>query len=221
MTNELRKELEKQYDRAAAEAEKEKHNLNSSLKEREQKDDEYLNAPRSFKKEYVEIFKTLPPVIRKYLCERESEIERGFSKLNNELSHRRWIDDVFASRADRLKQLGINKAQDWIETMAKIDDALECNPQDALEKLAEVYGVSLGKNFDCSSLISKLDAIEKKISFLSDDRDARYQDAEQIAESQKAKEASFAPKGKNRLAKDLSKLTTREVLELKLAEYDD
>lgn len=50
--------------------------------------DEYLQAPPSYKKEYWEIFKSLPPVMRRYLYERESEIERAFSRLNNELDRK-------------------------------------------------------------------------------------------------------------------------------------
>lgn len=221
MTNDLRKELEKQYDKAIALAEKEKNIQETCSKKDDNSKDEYLIAPRSYKKEYVEMFKSLPAAMRKYLCERECETERGFSRLNNELSHRRWIDDVFTSRAERLHRLGINKAQDWVEAMARIDDALDCNPKEALQSLAEIYGVSLDASTDFSPLSSKLDALEEKISELIDKYNMCNHEAERIAKIQKAKEAAFAPKGKNRLAKDLSKLSTREVLELKLAEYDD
>ena len=220
MTNELRKELERQYDRSASLAQKEKDEQTTADKT-EDNIEEFLVAPRSYKKEYVEMFKTLPPAMRKYLCERESEIERGFSRLNNELQHHRWIDDIYSSRAERLNRLGITKAQDWVELMAKVDDALDSNPQNTLQFLAENYGVSQKQGVDLSPLITKLDLLEEKFNHLFSNYNARNQDAEKIIESQKAKVASFAPKGKNRLSKDLSKLTTREVLELKLAEYDD
>ncbi|MBE6453001.1 MAG: hypothetical protein E7012_05895 [Alphaproteobacteria bacterium] len=219
MTTELRKELEKQYERVADMAKQKTETL--LLNQDGCPKEEYLIAPRSFKKEYIEMFKTLPPEMRKYLCERESETERGFSRLNNELNHRRWIDDVYASRSERLQKQGICKAQEWVETMAKIDDALDRDAKSTLHDLALIYGVSLADNTDFSPLMDKLTAIEEKLCNFANLYQAHAQENKQIAESKKAKEASFSPKGKNTLAKDLSKLTTREVLEMKLAEYDD
>lgn len=225
MTNELREELEQHYNRAAAAAaEQESKQQPSETKEGGNIDDEYLIAPRSYKKEYSEIFKTLPPAMRKYLHERESETEKGFSRLHNELNNHRWIDDVFASRSARLERLGISKAKDWVETMARIDDALDTDPSGTLQTLAEIYGIQQGQplstSMDVSPLLERLEALDGKFSRFADDYRARLADEQHIAESKKAKEASFAPKGKNPV-KDLSKLSTREVLELKLAEYDD
>ena len=45
--------------------------------------------------------------------------------------------------------------------------------------------------------------------------------AEDAAAVRKAKEAGFSPKGKAPLAEDLSKLTTRQILERKFAELED
>ena len=187
---------------------------------------DYLTAPRSYKKEYAETFKTLPPEMRKYLHERESETEKGFSRINNELNNRRWIDDAFASRLSRLEKLGINKAQDWVETMARIDDALAADPNQTLRELAQIYGVkdsaSAAQNYEreLTSLQQGLAELNRNFSQFAQEYKAKSQDDEQIALSQKAREASFAPKGKNS-ARDLSELTTREVLELKFADYDD
>lgn len=189
-------------------------------------DTDYLTAPRSYKKEYAETFKTLPPAMRKYLHERESETEKGFSRINNELNNRRWIDDAFASRSSRLEKLGINKAQDWVETMARIDDALAADPNQTLHELAQIYGVkdsaSAAQNYgqELTSLQQGLAELNRNFSQFAQEYKAKSQDDEQIALSKKAREASFAPKGKNS-SKDLSELTTREVLELKFADYDD
>lgn len=221
MTSELRKELERQYDRAVAEAAK---------KEQEQQicppaEDEFLLPPRSYKKEYAEYFKSLPPEMRRYLHERESETEKGFSRLNNELNNRRWLDDAFSARSARLGRLGICKAKDWVETMAKIDDDLEKDPFGTLQTLAKAYGVHLGAPIqpsvavDVAPLLERLEELNSKFSRFVDEFRAKTIEEEQIAESKKAKEASFSPKGKNS-NRDLSKLTTREVLELKLADYE-
>ncbi len=231
MTNELREELERQYDRAAAAAAEKEHREQAASVTAEgtapESDADFLTAPRSYKKEYAETFKSLPPEMRRYLHERESEIEKGFSRMSNELNSRRWIDEVFAPRSERLGKLGISKAKDWVETMARIDDALETDPSAALQSLAAAYGVSLGQSAplpqpataDFTPLLERLEALDGKFSRFADDFQARNRDADKIAESKKAREASFAPKGKN-AGRDLSELTTREVLELKLAEYE-
>ena len=260
MTTELRKELERQYDLASAKVQKtatNKAKSNSSEAKENQtnkvcnSDDsqEYLEAPRSYKKEYAELFKSLPPAMRKYLYERESETEKGFSRINNELNNRRWIDEVFNLRAKRLERLGIQTAQDWIKSLAAIDDALEENPQTALHQLAQIYGVNLPTDnasqiiteFSNSSqepivkkdmlsadlnsesanksTLSALQNLENKFNELAKLFKAHLDDNIIIKESKKARDASFSPKGKN-FEKDLSKLSTREVLELQLADYD-
>ena len=229
MTTELRKELERQYERAtAAAAAKERRQQSLSVgpeKNAPQGDDDFLLPPRSYKKEYAESFKALPPEMRRYLHERENETEKGFSRINNELNSRRWIDEIFNCRAERLGRLGICKARDWVETMAQIDDALDTDPVGTLQTLAEAYGVRLcaaGPNnpgVDVAPLLERLEELNDKFSRFVDEFKAKSRDEEQIAESKKAREASFAPKGKNS-NRDLSQLTTREVLELKLADYE-
>lgn len=104
--------------------------------------DPYLEAPNSFKKEYAEAFKSLTPEMRKYLHERESENTKGFSRLNNELHSRKWIDDVFNSRQERLSKIGVNNAREWVEYLAKIDDAFATDPQNTLNVLAQSFGLS-------------------------------------------------------------------------------
>ena len=42
--------------------------------------DEWMDAPKSYTKEYQDTFKTLSPDWRKYLIEREKQVERGFSE---------------------------------------------------------------------------------------------------------------------------------------------
>lgn len=187
--------------------------------------DVYLELPRSYKKEYAAVFKTLPPALRRYLHERESEIERGFSKINNELNAKRWIDDIFGSRAERLCRHGIRKPQEWIEAMAQIDDALDSNPCEALRYLTEVYGVkdlfpvSVCQPSGLEGVTTRLSQLENSLQELCVlIKDSRLQ-SHKIEEAQKAKEAAFSPRGKIS-RKDLSELSTREVLELKMSEYD-
>ncbi|MBQ8630559.1 MAG: hypothetical protein IJ479_02445 [Alphaproteobacteria bacterium] len=111
-------------------------------------EDPYLNAPASYKKEYGETFKTLPPELRKYLHERESETERGFSKLNNQLSGYKWLDDALANRKERL---GDVSARSYFEQLASIDDCLATDPAGTLQALAEYYSVNLNRNSESAS----------------------------------------------------------------------
>lgn len=106
-------------------------------------DDPYLNAPASYKKEYGETFRSLSPEWRKYLHERESETEKGFSKLNNQLSGYKWIDEAYNARKERLGEL---PARRYFEQLASIDDQLASNPAETLQALAEYYNVDFNQN---------------------------------------------------------------------------
>ena len=187
--------------------------------------DMYLELPRSYKKEYAAVFKTLPPALRQYLHERESEIERGFSKINNELNAKRWIDDIFGCRAERLCRHGIKKPQEWVEAMARIDDALDSDPCETLRYLTEVYGVkdlnsaSVCQPTELNEIKSHLSQLENTLQGLCSLIKDSHLQSRKLEEAQKAKEAAFSPRGKN-FHKDLSELSTREVLELKMSEYD-
>ena len=107
--------------------------------------DEWMDAPKSYTKDYQESFKTLSPDWRKYLIEREKQVERGFSEKNNRLDAYRWADDVFNSRKERMDKLGLTKAQDYINHLASIDDALDANPAEAIKAIADAYGVNFGE----------------------------------------------------------------------------
>lgn len=130
--------------------------------------EEYSSAPVSYKKEYAETFKSLPPEWRKYLTERESEAEKGFSRLNNEVGNRKWIDDVFTPRQERLKANGIQSSKQWVEGLASIEDALENNPHETIKAIAEAYGINLNsqepqqpEGQDFRSLAQKLSSLEQ------------------------------------------------------------
>lgn len=107
--------------------------------------DEWMDAPKSYTKEYQDTFKTLSPEWRKYLIEREKQVERGFSEKNNRIDAYKWADNAFNSRQDRMAKLGFSKAQDYIEHMTAIDDALELNPAETIKALANAYGVNFGE----------------------------------------------------------------------------
>ena len=117
--------------------------------------DEWMDAPKAYKQEYQESFKTLSPEWRKYLIDREKQVERGFSEQGNKLSSYKWADDVFSTRQERLGQMGFTKAQEYIEHLTAIDDALAKDPVGTLRALSEAYGVDVNNNDQISNSFAK------------------------------------------------------------------
>ena len=117
--------------------------------------DEWMDAPKSYTKEYQDTFKTLSPEWRKYLIEREKQVERGFSEKNNRIDAYKWADNAFNSRQERMAKLGFSKAQDYIEHMTAIDDALEINPAETIKALANAYGVNFGETINSDTEVQR------------------------------------------------------------------
>lgn len=117
--------------------------------------DEWMDAPKSYTKEYQDTFKTLSPDWRKYLIEREKQVERGFSEKNNRIENYKWADNAFNSRQERMAKLGFQKAQDYIEHMTAIDDALELNPAETIKALANAYGVNFGETTNSDTEVQR------------------------------------------------------------------
>ena len=117
--------------------------------------DEWMDAPKAYKQEYQESFKTLSPEWRKYLIDREKQVERGFSEQGNKLSSYKWADDAFSTRQERLGQMGFTKAQEYIEHLTAIDDALAKDPVGTLRALSVAYGVDVNNNEQISNSFAK------------------------------------------------------------------
>ena len=131
--------------------------------------DEYLDAPKSYKKEYAEKFKTLAPEWRKYLTEREKETERGFSDFGNKLNGYKWVDSVFQPRSERLSKSGISQPQQYFEALAKIEDAINQDPRGTIKTLIEAYGVNLAddNNSEQNQLQQKISRLEQGFNSLN------------------------------------------------------
>lgn len=113
--------------------------------------DEWLDAPKSYKKEYQETFKDLPQDWRKYLIDREKQAEKGFSDFGNKLNAYKYIDEAFNSRQERLKAMGINSAREYNDYLYQIDDALTNNKEATIKLLADAYEVDLSGQEDNSA----------------------------------------------------------------------
>lgn len=171
--NETRQFLEEQFDKiaqASAVDEQSPENENGEQigqPAQQQPVDLYLDAPKTYRKEYWETFKALPPEMRQYLHERESETEKGFSRVNNELQNKKWLDELASARGEQFSQYGYKDAREWIEDIAGVYDALEQNPQETLTRLAETYGVDFNNNQGGDAkenvLVKRLAALEQTI----------------------------------------------------------
>ena len=157
--SDLREELEQGFSSADKQSETQVTNGNAVEEQTTSQEpavtDEWMDAPKAYKQEYQESFKTLSPEWRKYLIDREKQVERGFSEQGNKLSSYKWADDVFSTRQERLGQMGFTKAQEYIEHLTAIDDALAKDPVGTLRALSEAYGVDVNNNDQISNSFAK------------------------------------------------------------------
>jgi hypothetical protein len=99
---------------------------------------EVITAPNSYKQDFKDSFNQLPTEWQKYLATREKEVEQGLSKARNQYS---WVDKVYNDRREALAAQGYNSAQDYINDLVLISDALAKDPTATLEALRSNYGV--------------------------------------------------------------------------------
>ena len=162
--SEIREELEKNL--ASAETQSKETNANEEQPANQEPavTDEWMDAPKAYKKEFQDSFKTLSPEWRQYLIEREKQSERGFSDMGNKLNDLKWVDNLYNTRAERLKANGYSKAQDYIEQLVQIEDALSADPQSTLQALAEAYGVKFNDNTALSSLQRQVNDVQQLVA---------------------------------------------------------
>ena len=104
--------------------------------------DEWLNAPAAYTNERKDGFKDLPQDWRKYLIEREKQVEKGFSDFGNKVNGYKYVDELFNGRQDRLKAAGFNNAKDYIDFLALVDDCMAVNPSATINELKKMYGIT-------------------------------------------------------------------------------
>lgn len=104
--------------------------------------DEWLNAPAAYTQERKDGFKDLPQDWRKYLIEREKQVEKGFSDFGNKVNGYKYVDELFNGRQDRLKAAGFNNAKDYIDFLALVDDGMAVNPSATINELKKMYGIT-------------------------------------------------------------------------------
>lgn len=192
------------------------------IKPEEFSEDSYLKAPLAYKREVAELFATLSPEMRKYLHERESEVEKGFSRLNNELQIKHFLDQAFSSKG---MKHGFKNSKDWIEKLIMVEDLLDENPAAILSYLAKAYGVDFGGSKKQTNSELQLEMLARAISNLEEKLNQKEKYSAELMvkakDAQKAKEAAFSPRGRAAVAKDPANMSTREFLEMQFADYQE
>lgn len=129
---------------------------------------EVITAPNSYTKEMKDWFSTLPHGNQKYLAEREKQFEQGLSRARNQYG---WVDKYFNDRKDSLTAQGYNNAQEYLNDLVLISDALNKDPSATISALQAQYGIEGGANDN--ALQRQLNAVSQKLT-----EQQRYLDAQ-------------------------------------------
>ncbi len=161
--SEIRDDLESAF--SSAEEQSEAQNNSNVIEEHSDSQptaevDEWMDAPNSYTNEYKETFKTLPQNWRKYLTEREKQVEKGFSDFGNKVNAYKWSDNLYNERQERLAKAGFNNAREYTEYLTQIDDALSKDPTSAIKAIAEAYGIN---NLTETSNVTQDSVIERRL----------------------------------------------------------
>jgi hypothetical protein len=124
---------------------------------------EVITAPNSYTKEAKDWFATLPQDNQRYLAEREKQYEQGLSRARNQYS---WVDKVYNDRKDALAQQGYKSAQDYINDLVLISDALNKNPSETIKALQTNYGLTDngGQQTQDNALLREIKALQETVS---------------------------------------------------------
>ena len=148
---EIRDELE--HFAELAEAKSDNKKISDSQKteifetpQQAQNEEQYLQAPESFKDKIAETICDLPLEWRRFLYARESEIAKGFGDMRSRAGAYKWLEDIYSSRIDELQKHGVKSTDEWLKNMVKIDTMLSQTPADTIKFLADTYGVNYGQN---------------------------------------------------------------------------
>lgn len=178
--SDLRDELEQNFTSAETQSEvkAEEENTNPTPAEPE----EVIAAPLAYKQEYKDSFNTLPLDWRKYLAQREKEVELGISKANSKYN---WLENIYNARKENL---GFKDSKEYIENLVAIGDALNSDPAATISKLQSIFGISEQNNDVMQRQINQLNqALQQQQAFLQSQEDARFMN--EIAAFRDAKDA--------------------------------
>lgn len=110
---------------------------------------EPVNAPASWKKEYWDQFRALPPDVQKYIGERESQFQSGVSTYKQEAERAKELWGAIAPFTEDLQRYNVNPAQ-WINQLGTVHQKLAKGTIE--EKLATLQWVAKNYNIPIQSL---------------------------------------------------------------------
>ena len=103
--------------------------------------------PTSLSREAREHWPSLPEPVQKFIAEREMQATQKISELSEYAKVAREITQVFEQFSETMPKLADGQAAPPSQVMQHLlaaNHALETNPQEALQWLAQSYGVDLG-----------------------------------------------------------------------------
>lgn len=166
--NDIRKELERNLKASAKENLEQSPEIapETAMAEPQETivEETMVIAPKSYRKQFAEDFKNLSPEWQNFLLERESQIEKGFSEINNKVNSYKALEDLFKQNYERLSPC-FEKAKDWLEGLAKVDAEMDKNPLRTIKAIADYYGIKIEfpnhRNIRANSeIIERLEQLE-------------------------------------------------------------
>lgn len=112
---------------------------------KEEGHDDEVALPKSWKKDMGEDFKALPENVKKYIMERESQVEAGFTKIDDERRVHREYKDILKPYNDLLVKAGDPNGLQTVGTLLEPARILNTGSPDdkvgLLVSLAQQHGV--------------------------------------------------------------------------------
>jgi len=199
--------------------------------------EEFAEAPAAYVGEIRDLFKTLPPAVRKYLHNREVQIEQNLGELKKIVG---FLDEAFGNKGSKK---GFKSAQEWIEHLILAEDLIEQNPAATLAYLARFYGINhFGQPVSrfggevlkiCTDthgktevLLNQIGALLKEVNMLRLGFELKAQNEAKLLakaeEAKAAKDAAFCVSGHRKNDEnEFRGMTTRQILERQFAALDD
>ena len=108
-----------------------------------------LAAPKTWPAEHREAFEHLPEEQQSFMMQREQERDAAFTRKPTELAEQRkqveGLQGVLAPYRQQMQANGISEAE-YVSRLMSYDNALRQNPKQALQSLAQHYGIRLSND---------------------------------------------------------------------------
>ena len=198
---------------------------------------DFAEAPVAYAGEIRELFKTLPLAMRKYLHNRESEVEHNLTELKKIVG---FLDEAFGSKGSKK---GFKSAQDWVEHLILAEDLIEQNPAATLAYLARFYGIGTSAQPLCDfggeilkvctdsagktdMMLAQIGSLLNEVNMLRLGFELKAQNEAKLLakaeEAKAAKDAAFTVSGHRKNDEnEFRGMTTRQILERQFAALDD